>query len=315
MKRTSLLFGILLFAAGTFAQSGVTNKEFVTDGNLAASTIDPAVQTASWAGKGVWASRFGSWKDATISVVADTERGHAIKASYTKTNNDYDNGPYIYQRLKDQPGAGKATVGFWAKSPVANAVVGASLRLWQFGTYEFRVRQAFKLDDYSNPVTAADSTRSGAVKEFKLTDSWAYYTVVIDLTQIVNELGYPKWAVSQGRNYYFVDANDNDRKEMYVCFQGLRTVGEVYIAGVSVIAPESVATSISRQPSAKFSVNIVDRDILISGLSQPVRLYNMEGILIGEDSAAGNGSVVFTVPSGGVYIVKSGKTSKSIRVK
>lgn len=104
MKRTSLLFGILLFAAGTFAQSGVTNKEFVTDGNLAASTIDPTVQTASWAGKGVWASRFGSWKDATISVVADTERGHAIKASYTKTNNDYDNGPYIYQRLKDQPG-------------------------------------------------------------------------------------------------------------------------------------------------------------------------------------------------------------------
>lgn len=315
MKRRSLLFGILLYAAGTFAQNGVMNKEFIIDGKLAASTIDPAAQSISWAGKGVWASRFGSWKNAIISVVTDTEKGHAIKASYSKSNNSYDNGPYIYQRLKDQPGAGKATVGFWAKSSVANAVVGVSLRLWQYGTYRFRVRQAFKLDDYSNPVTAADSTRSGAVKEFKLTDSWTYYTVVIDLTQIVNELGDPKWPVSQGRDYYIVDANDKDRKEMYLCFQGLRTVGEVYIAGVSVIAPESVSTSISRQPSAKFSVNIVGRDILISGLSQPVRLYNTEGILIGEDSAAGNDSVVFSVPSGGVYIVKYGKKSKSIRVK
>lgn len=290
-------------------------SEFVTDGGFENTTVNPDVKESSWAEKGVWYTRFGSWKNATFETVTDPEKGVAVKMNYSESNQDRDNGPYLYQRIVDVPVAGKATVGFWAKSSVENPLVNVSLRLWQYGTYIFRERQAFKLNDFDWPSNSNDEGRSGACQNFNLTAEWAYYTTDVDLTKIVSELAEPSWAKQNGREYSIVGADDDDRKNFLIAFQGVKTAGEIFIAGVSLQAEKAQESSIKSANGEELEVLVIGNNVMLSNAKGETGLYNAKGQLIDKKNPDSNNTVQFTALEKGFYIVKSSNSFQKILVR
>lgn len=263
----------------------------------------------------------------TGEIVTDTDeaRGKVVKLTYTTTTGgvaqqDRDGNPHLTQRLRITAGValeeGIYTLGFWAKSPVANAVISAGIKLTAgvgSTTYSAKVREAFKLKDFDWPNNAEHASISGSMKEFMLTEEWAYYTVEFDLSKVVSANTEPSWETSAGREYKIQDATEADRKELNLTMMGFKTIGDVYIDGVSLKKNDDTTTSV-KTTGNKLQMSVTGNTILLHNVAKEAALYNVNGQLL-EKQIANNDAVQFSAPEKGIYIVKADNIYEKILIK
>ncbi|ERJ59687.1 DUF4627 domain-containing protein [Sphingobacterium paucimobilis] len=181
MKKLSSLICLIVLSISVYAQ-----ENLIVDGKFEQSSFSVNDINRKIPGAGKWFPYLTSDKQAVMSVIKDTEKGNAASIQ-TLSSVSYAYS-FIGQRVDKAPAAGIYTVTFWAKAThevptyfgiyiKANAPKGQTLY--------------FPLQGFDPQETPS---RSGALRQSRITNEWKEYSVDFDLSKVVNAVASPKVA-------------------------------------------------------------------------------------------------------------------------
>lgn len=308
MKNLSIFFLLLAVCPTISAQ----NKEFISDGGMVQSNIDPLSKLSSWPKKGVWFSYWGSNKRATIGTVEDSDQGKVIQEYVFTASKQVDYDPWFGQRIVDVPTANIYRLSFKAKATNRCVTPKIAVTLRLKSTYVWKKRQAFKLVEF---VYSPTSNEMGGTKILEIAEGWNTYYIDFDLTKVVSSLSEPSWEIKNNREYHILEATNDDRSDFYLTIQSYNVAGgDFAIDDVSLqLSPLSAVNPVNGGDQMK--VQVVGRKIMINGLSQDdvICLTDEAGRMMSQQRAKGK-LVAIDVKTSGVFIVSNQTRGKTLKI-